>query len=127
VAFSDPTAVKSIHKMGSGFLKSQLYAKLQLTGTLLCIIPSKDHAARRKHFSSAFTQRNLIEWDQVILKKVGYMIANMKTASPRESVDILTFFTHMATDIIGELCLGESFKSYTDEEVRLNVPIWMTP
>ena len=93
-------------------MKSEFYANLQLRGTLVCIIPTKEHAARRKHFARTFSQQNLMEWDSVIKTKVEKTVAKIiETGILGVEVDILAPFTEMATDIIAELCLGDSFKS----------------
>ena len=109
VALSDPRDVKTIHKMGSPFLKGKWYEKLMLRGTLVCLIPSKEHAARRKHFSRAFSQQNLLEWESVIKSKVSFRIAVIKKEGfGGQAVDILAQFKSMALEVMVELCYGES-------------------
>ena len=109
IAFSDPKDVKTIHKMGSGFLKAKWYERLMLRGTLVCLIRSKDHAARRKHFYKAFSQQNILKWETEIQSKIAFRIAAMKQESQSgKAVDILTHFKSMATEVVVELCYGES-------------------
>jgi cytochrome P450 len=95
--------------MGSGFLKAKWYERLMLGGTLVCIVPSKEHAARRKHFSRAFSQQNLLEWESVIRAKVAFRVAAMKNEGHEgKAVNILAHFKSMATEVVIELCYGES-------------------
>jgi len=109
--------------MGSGFIKSDWYKMLQLRGTLVCLTGSKEHAARRKCFSNAFSQQNLLEWEDVIKGKVDTTIAEIKK-SARENVagevDILMWFTTMASGIAGELCFGESFRAGDEKKESSN-------
>jgi cytochrome P450 len=80
-----------------------------LRGTLVSLIPSKEHAGRRKHFSKAFSQQNLLEWESVIKAKIAFRIAAMKSEkSAGKEVDVLKHFKTMATEVIVELCYGES-------------------
>jgi cytochrome P450 len=95
--------------MGSGFLKAKWYERLMLRGTLVSLIPSKEHAARRKHFSKALSQQNLLEWEPVIKSKIAFRIAAMKSEGQGgDPVDILMHFTSMATEVVVELCYGDA-------------------
>ena len=109
IAFSDVQDVRTIHKMGSGFLKTKWYERLMLRGTLVCIVPVKEHAARRKHFSKAFSQQNLNEWESAIKTKIAFRIAAMRNeGGGGKDVDILAQFKAIATEVVIELCYGES-------------------
>lgn len=44
-------------------MKAPWYEQLVLRGTLVSLTRSKEHAARRKHFSNAFCQQNKLEWE----------------------------------------------------------------
>jgi cytochrome P450 len=112
VSFSSPASAKAIHKIGSGFQKSALYGSMQLRGTLFCLTNNKEHSSRRKHFAKAFSQQNLLEWEDVISCKVKFAISKLKNAGRGGvEVDILREFSAMATDVVAELCFGDSFKS----------------
>jgi hypothetical protein len=53
-----------------------------------------------------------MEWDTVIKIKIENTIAKIKEAGRSGTeVDILAPFTEIATGIIAEICLGDSFKT----------------
>ena len=58
-----------------------------------------------------------MEWGDILQTKVNETVAEIK-ASARENseTDILAPFTVMASDIAGELCFGESFKTGDEEK-----------
>lgn len=99
--------MKAIHKIGSEFRKGPFYENLQLEGTLVCLTNIKEHLARRKHFSKAFSQSHLLEWEDVIKKHVTNSIVGMKNDEERgKANDVLKILSHMASAVIGELVLG---------------------
>ncbi|KAF4618992.1 hypothetical protein G7Y89_g14855 [Cudoniella acicularis] len=95
--------------MGTSFEKAPFYAQISLKGTLLCLKGNKDHAARRKYFSKAFTQNNLLEWEGTLKKGVRRAILGMKEKGREEGkeVDVLKAVTEMSLKIMVELCFGE--------------------
>jgi cytochrome P450 len=112
VAISDISAVRQIHKMGSGFVKGNMYQNFEIRGTMLCLVDAKDHARRRKYFANAFKVQNLREWDGVVVEKVQTAVSDIKSgAREADGVDILSIFTAMATEIISEICYGDLFRA----------------
>ena len=80
-----------------------------LRGTLVCIVPSNEHAARRKHFPWAFSLKNLLESESVTRAGVTFRIAAMKNQGHEgRDVNNLAHFKSMATEVVIELCYGES-------------------
>ncbi|KAJ8063434.1 hypothetical protein OCU04_008653 [Sclerotinia nivalis] len=81
------------------------------------MIDSKLHAARRKIFANAFSKSFLkTNWEDEVKRKVIMAVEKIKRDALRKEVDILTFFTFMATDTITHLCFGESFKTLENEQ-----------
>jgi cytochrome P450 len=93
---------------------------MRLRGTLLCLTNIKEHSSRRKYFAKAFSQQNLLEWEEVISGKVKLAISKLKDAGiDGAEVDILRAFSTMASDVVAELCFGDSFKSSDSADVSL--------
>jgi cytochrome P450 len=109
VSFTSLESVRTIHRVGASFQKAPFYEKLQLKGTLVCLYDIKEHSARRRHFSKAFSHGNLLEWEDVIKQHVRHAVMQMRDVGESgQEVDILKAFNRMASGIIGELVLGGS-------------------
>jgi cytochrome P450 len=109
VSVSDVKDVKAIHKIGSGFVKSRYYEFLHLAGTLVCLVNNREHTERRKLFAKAFSQQNLLGWENMLKFQVRSTMESMKgDAADDGEVDMLSHFTWMARDIITELCFGDT-------------------
>ncbi|KAJ4322473.1 hypothetical protein N0V84_004829 [Fusarium piperis] len=113
VAISDLEAFSRIHKIGSGFIKSDWYDKLRSgrePGIFFMRNPH-EHAARRRLFARAFSNNSLLtHWEPEIRQKVALAVAKVKNDAQNGSADILKWWTLMATDIIAHLSFGESFR-----------------
>jgi hypothetical protein len=63
----------------------------------------------------------LLEWEEIISDKVKLAISKLKDAGKGGSeVDILRAFSTMTSDVVAELCFGDSFKSSGNTEVGLS-------
>ncbi|KAJ8058473.1 hypothetical protein OCU04_012661 [Sclerotinia nivalis] len=81
------------------------------------MIDSKLHIARRKIFANAFSKSFLkTNWEDEVKRKVIIVVKKIKRDALRKEMDILTFFTFIATDIIIHLCFGKSFKTLENEQ-----------
>ncbi|KAF9698457.1 hypothetical protein EKO04_003425 [Ascochyta lentis] len=114
VAVTDIAGVAQIHKVGSGFLKSNFYANLTPTREpgIFAMQNPHDHAARRKLFARAFSNSSMKEnWEAEIRRKTTLAVDQIrKTATqPGKGADVLKWWTLMATDVITHLSFGESF------------------
>ena len=114
--------MKAIHNVRNGFEKSDFYENLQLAGTLVCLTDNKVHAARRRHFAGAFSRQGLSEWEGAILGNVRKAVNRVKEkGAGGKEVDMLSVFSGMAEEVIGELCFGEAFKSETTRQVSFRL------
>lgn len=113
VAISDLDAFSQIHKIGSGFTKSDWYDKLR-SGREPGIFFMRDphqHAARRRLFARAFSNSSLLtHWEPEIRQKTQLAVAKIKNDAQIGSADVLKWWTLMATDVIAHLSFGESFR-----------------
>ncbi|KAH6691824.1 sterigmatocystin biosynthesis P450 monooxygenase [Leptodontidium sp. MPI-SDFR-AT-0119] len=116
VAISDLASTREIHRIGSGYLKSEWYAKFTEESEdslgIFAMINPKQHAVRRRLFSAAFSQTALLQWDEVLQSRTTLVIQKIREqAMSRNGANIFSWFTFMATDVIAELGFGESLHS----------------
>ncbi|APA05256.1 hypothetical protein sscle_01g000260 [Sclerotinia sclerotiorum 1980 UF-70] len=108
----------TIHPVSKPFLKSTWYQRLvPPPAGILSMIDPKEHAARRKLFSQAFSKSFLkTNWEPEVRKKATMAVEKIKKNALINEVDILTYFTFMATDVVAHLAFGESFKTLETEK-----------
>ena len=114
VAISSPAGFSQIHKISSGFTKSQWYA--DLVGferpTLFTMVDSRAHGVRRKLLARAFSMTYLRQhWERVVKEKVALAVSKLREESEKEGrTDVLKWWTLMATDVATHLMFGDSFR-----------------
>jgi cytochrome P450 len=121
VAIADVEAFSQIHKIGSGFHKSPWYDTLtpnRSPGIFVMRDPHA-HAARRRLFAQAFSNSALQKnWTVEIRSRVELAVAKIWQEASRGEADVLRWWTLMATDLITQLCFGESFGMLEQGKVR---------
>jgi len=120
VAISDLDAHREMHRIGSGYLKDPWYQAVNSSDSpgIFAMIDPKAHAARRKLFAQAFSKTYLRQhWEASVREKAAVAVSKIKRDAQRGCVDVLKWFTFMATDVIGHLAFGESFRMLDKEEV----------
>ncbi|OLN83762.1 putative sterigmatocystin biosynthesis P450 monooxygenase STCB-like protein 9 [Colletotrichum chlorophyti] len=115
VAVADPAGFVAIHKIGSGFLKSPWYEDFNGTSGFgigfFAMQDPKRHGARRKLFARAFSAASLRQnCGFVVREKVAKAVGRIKAEATRGSSDVLHWWLLMASDVVGQLCFGESFE-----------------
>jgi cytochrome P450 len=122
IAINDPASFKDIHKIGSGFNKTNWYEYLNTNGVGKCpgvfnMTNPKEHAARRKLLAKGFSQRHLREqWEDVVREKVDLAVARIKADATSGTADVLKWWTYLATDVSAHLMFGESFHMLESSE-----------
>ena len=112
---------RQIHRIGSGFLKSQWYHKLMPAPVpiMFGMTDPKQHARRRKIFAHSFSANELRKnWEEVVTQKASLAVANIQREASQGTADVLKWFTLMATDVVVHLAFGESFQMLEKGEVR---------
>ncbi|OQD87454.1 hypothetical protein PENSOL_c077G04033 [Penicillium solitum] len=106
-------AVKEIHKTNSRFLKSPWYRTL-VPNNMESVFSTTDpnfHSARRRLLASPISDTSLHQHEGLITGRVKMTICRMaEEIQTRGATDIFKWWLFMATDIIGELSFGESFR-----------------
>ncbi|KAJ6013404.1 hypothetical protein N7540_007995 [Penicillium herquei] len=112
VSISSVAVVKEIHRIGSGFLKTEWYDVFTrgLVGVFNMRDP-KEHAKRRKLFARPLSKSALrSSWEPVVKEKAQLAISKIQNELAIHGIcDFLKWATFLATDISGHLMLGDSF------------------
>ena len=112
--------VKAIHKIGNGFLKSDWYPTMNENVGLFAMTNASNHAARRRLLAQSFSKTNLARWGDLVVGRARLAVASMlREAEQQGTTDVLKWWTFMATDVIGELSFGQSFKMLEQGKVSL--------
>lgn len=122
VAVADPKSFSQIHRIGSGFNKSQWYLDVvnMERGTLFSMTDVKQHAIRRKMFARAFSKTSLRQnWETTVREKVRLAVQRLKADASTGSADLMKWWILMATDISVHLMFGESFGMIEKGEVSV--------
>ena len=113
VDIADIDAVKEIHKVGGRYLKAGFYTHIghRSAKTLFSTTDPKFHAVRRRLLSSPLSESSLVQLESLVVDRVRLCIVKMsEEMKTRNVTDVFKWWTFMATDIIGELSFGESFR-----------------
>lgn len=117
VAVADAAGFKRIHALGSGFNKTQWYsdmASMEREG-VFSMQGGKLHADRRRLLSRPFSKSHLRQiWEPTIREHVCLAVEKMiQESQPPGSadgrIDVLKWWTFMASDVSAHLMFGESF------------------
>lgn len=109
----DTEAVKEIHKGNAGYLKTDFYTRLvaALIPNVFSTLDPKYHAQHRRLLASPISATSLVQHEPLIREKIHLTISRItEEISSRGAADVYKWWMFMATDIIGELSFGESFK-----------------
>ncbi|KAF4464345.1 cytochrome P450 [Fusarium albosuccineum] len=118
VAVADVDGFTKVHRIGSGFIKTQWYEDfiggVDKTGGigvgLFAMRDPKEHARRRKMFARAFSTVSLRQnCEGVVREKVDQAVSRIREEASRGSSDILKWWMLMTSDVIGQLSFGEPF------------------
>ncbi|KAK6417440.1 hypothetical protein LTR81_009189 [Elasticomyces elasticus] len=123
IAVNSLAGFKQIHAINSGFTKSPWYETLvniERLGVFSMSDP-KQHAARRKLFARPFSKTNLrSHWEPAVREKVQLAVSRMQEdarSSGSGAVDVMKWWTFMASDITSHLMFGESLHTLEHGEV----------
>ncbi|KXL46389.1 hypothetical protein M433DRAFT_165487 [Acidomyces richmondensis BFW] len=113
VSIADVSVARQVYKVGGPYLKTKWYD--QFTGrTVRSMFQIRDpytHGQLRKLASAHFSERYVATLEPTIIKKVKLAVLRMEEEVKSQGYsDAFKWFTFMATDLIGELSFGESFR-----------------
>ncbi|KIW16435.1 hypothetical protein PV08_06487 [Exophiala spinifera] len=110
--FADLSALKEIHRVGGRFAKSDFYRRLVPLGqNVFAQTDPKLHASRRRLLASPISDSSLTTFEDTINGRVLLAINRAaEEMQTRGAADMFKWWLFMATDVIGELSFGESFR-----------------
>ena len=79
----------------------------------------KNHSARRKLFSRAFSTAAALQWEDQIAANVQLAVQKIKRDALSGRADLLKWWSLMTADIMSEMSFGESFQTLRDEKVKM--------
>ncbi|KAJ5893432.1 Cytochrome P450 [Penicillium taxi] len=119
VDVSDIDAVRIIHKVNRGYLKSDWYHSLAPPGveTLMNLTDPTVHTRWRRLLGGPFQDNYLQKLEPVVAEKMAKALSKMEEElEQRGCIDVLKWWIYMALDIITELSYGASVNILEDEE-----------
>lgn len=121
VHVSNIAATKQIHNVKSSFKKSSWYMSFT-PPTVLNVFNTSDidlHRHLRRLLSSPMSESSLKLVEVYIRRNIDLAVKGIsEEMSRRGAADVLKWWMFMATDVIGELSFGESFKMLESGKVR---------
>lgn len=109
----DLHSVKEIHAVKATYVKAPSYRFLAADGTenLFNTIDVDFHRRHRRLLQGPFSETGLKVFHPIVEQRVSLAIQRMEEEmAERGVVDVFKWWLFMATDVIGELTFGESFR-----------------
>ncbi|KAJ6098162.1 hypothetical protein N7499_002536 [Penicillium canescens] len=109
----DINAVKEIHKTNSRFLKTVFYRNM-VSGAVNNVFSTRDtkfHSVHRRLLASPISDSSLSRFEPLIADRINLTVSKItQELESRGVADVFKWWLFMATDIIGELSFGDSFR-----------------
>jgi cytochrome P450 len=121
VGINSPDAVRIIQKVSGGFDKSAWY---DMTGPgMLGMRDREKHSRRRRLLAHPLSNSSLPAFEPLIQAKVDLAMDQMEVENRKLGyTDVHKWFSFMATDIIGDLTFGSSFRMLEQGRVSVIIP-----
>ena len=109
---ADPAAARTIHGMGSGFVKAPFYQLLS-PGPVDNIFNFRDpklHTARRKLYAKGFGLTSLRkEWEPTVQDIISIAVSKIQQDAQKGQAEVMGWWTLMANEIVCRLTFGGGF------------------
>lgn len=127
----DVTSAKEVHTVKATYVKAPFY-DLIAPGGVQDLVNTRDinfHRRHRRLLQGPFSETSLKAFHPVVEQRVRMAVQRMEEEmTARKSADIFKWFLFMATDVIGELSFGESFRMLELGKVcRYSKPVHVSP
>ncbi|KAL8991191.1 MAG: hypothetical protein Q9177_000339 [Variospora cf. flavescens] len=99
--------------MGERYKKAGFYTHIghKSAKTLFSTTDPKFHASRRRLLSSAISESSVVHYEPVVAERIHLCMQRMgEEMKSRGVADVFKWWTFLATDTVGELSFGESFR-----------------
>lgn len=120
VVVSDLAAYREIHRIGSGFIKSDWY-KYSTPGiedNIFALTDVQRHSARRRLLARPFSRSSLLaNFQDLVTDRVRLAVAKIKEEASRGPCDMMKWWTLMTTDVVARVAFGEESRLLETGEV----------
>ena len=113
VDITDVGAAKEIHKIGERYQKAGFYTHIghKSAKTLFSTTDPRFHAARRRLLAGPMSEASMVNFEPIVADRVNLCMKRMgEEMQSRGVADVYKWWTFLATDTVGELSFGESFR-----------------
>lgn len=121
VDICDLESSREIYKTNTRFLKSDFYDRIVQPDfeSVLTAKNAKFHSGRRRLLGGPMSDTSISSHEPMVQEHAKLAIQRMtEELESRGAADVFKWWTFMATDIIGELSFGESFRMLQTGKVR---------
>jgi cytochrome P450 len=121
VHINDVSAAREIHKVGGRFMKSPWYGTLVPPGVrnVFSVTDPEYHGAIRRLLAAPIADSSLKCFEPVFTERVRLATDRIGEELQADGVsDVFKWWSFLATDIIGELTFGDSFRTLEYGKVR---------
>jgi cytochrome P450 len=124
VNFSSLTAAKRIHAFVRPFPKARLYDALAKGGGAEDVLSTRDfdvHARHRRLLASGLSETWLKKAEHILRERATLAVERIgQEMKQHDAADVMKWWLFFATDVIGELTFGDSFRMLEQGKVRLH-------
>ncbi|KAK5675886.1 hypothetical protein LTS10_011618 [Elasticomyces elasticus] len=106
----DVDAYAAVHRIGSGFTKSDWYDRATpgIEGNVFVMTNVSEHAARRRLLARPFSRSSLLmNFESLIVDRARLAVENIKREASLGDCDMMKWWSLMATDVIAQVAFGE--------------------
>jgi len=110
VSVNDLEGYREIHRIGSGFVKSEWYdlATPGIEPHAFTMTQVHEHTARRKLLARPFSRSSLLaNFQALVTDRARLAVSKMKSEAMKGDLDIMKWWTLMTTDVIAQVAFGE--------------------
>jgi cytochrome P450 len=110
VIVCDLDAFREVHRIGSGFVKSDWY-KTSTPGiedNVFAMTDVQEHAARRRLLARPFSRSSLlVSFQDLVAERARLAVSRMKEEVSQGDCDVMKWWTLMTTDVIARVAFGD--------------------
>lgn len=121
VDISDLEGYREIHRIASGFHKTDWYTKFTpgMESNVFAMIDVQEHAARRKLLARGFSNSSLqANFQSVVRDRAKLAVERIKREAAGGDCDILKWWTLMALDVTAQVAFGKRSTMLESGKVR---------
>ncbi len=123
VVVSDLDAFREVHRIGSGFVKSDWYKRSTpgIEDNIFAMTNVQEHAARRRLLARPFSRSSLLaNFQDLVSERARLAVSKMKEETSRGDCDVMKWWTLMATDVISQVAFGDESRLLEAGQVSLS-------